>query len=73
MNIFFIIIIGVEFDFIPETNGIPLVCDMSSSFLTRPVDVSKVIKAPKGFLASVDHSTIILAVLLPPCIDFFFF
>ncbi|XP_028399449.1 phosphoserine aminotransferase-like [Dendronephthya gigantea] len=32
---------GVEFDFIPETNGVPLVCDMSSNFLTRPVDVSK--------------------------------
>ena len=32
---------GVEFDFIPETGGVPLVCDMSSNFLTRPVDVSK--------------------------------
>lgn len=32
---------GVEFDFVPETNGIPLVCDMSSTFLSRPVDVSK--------------------------------
>ena len=34
--------LGVEFDFIPETNGVPLVCDMSSNILTRPVDVSKV-------------------------------
>ena len=33
---------GVEFDFVPETNGVPLVCDMSSNFLSRPVDVSKV-------------------------------
>jgi len=32
---------GVEFQFVPETNGVPLVCDMSSNFLTRPVDVSK--------------------------------
>ncbi|XP_055851687.1 probable phosphoserine aminotransferase [Episyrphus balteatus] len=32
---------GVEFDFIPETNGVPLVCDMSSNFLSRPIDVSK--------------------------------
>ncbi|XP_046857585.1 phosphoserine aminotransferase-like isoform X2 [Xenia sp. Carnegie-2017] len=32
---------GVEFNFIPETNGVPLVCDMSSNFLTKPVDVSK--------------------------------
>ncbi|GFQ81665.1 phosphoserine aminotransferase [Trichonephila clavata] len=32
---------GIEFDFIPETNGVPLVCDMSSNVLTRPIDISK--------------------------------
>jgi phosphoserine aminotransferase len=32
---------GVEFNFVPETNGVPLVCDMSSNFMSRPVDVSK--------------------------------
>ncbi|XP_022085537.1 phosphoserine aminotransferase-like isoform X2 [Acanthaster planci] len=32
---------GVEFPFVPETKGVPLVCDMSSNFLSRPVDVSK--------------------------------
>ncbi|XP_038044130.1 phosphoserine aminotransferase-like [Patiria miniata] len=32
---------GVEFPFVPETDGVPLVCDMSSNFLSRPVDVSK--------------------------------
>lgn len=32
---------GIEFDFIPETNGVPLVCDMSSNVLTRPLDVTK--------------------------------
>lgn len=32
---------GVEFDFIPESKNIPLVCDMSSNFLSRPFDVSK--------------------------------
>ncbi|WAR25444.1 SERC-like protein [Mya arenaria] len=32
---------GVEFQFIPETNGVPLVCDMSSNILTRQVDISK--------------------------------
>lgn len=32
---------GIEFDFIPETNGVPIVCDMSSDVLTRPIDVSK--------------------------------
>jgi len=33
---------GVELKFIPETNGIPLVADMSSNFLTRNFDITKV-------------------------------
>ncbi|PSN37290.1 putative phosphoserine aminotransferase [Blattella germanica] len=32
---------GVEFPFIPETRGVPLVADMSSNILSRPFDVSK--------------------------------
>jgi phosphoserine aminotransferase len=32
---------GVEFGYIPETRGVALVADMSSSILSRPVDVSK--------------------------------
>lgn len=32
---------GLEFDYIPETNGVPLVADMSSTILSRPIDVSK--------------------------------
>ena len=32
---------GVEFDYIPETKGVPLVADMSSTILSRPIDVSK--------------------------------
>ncbi|XP_005112828.1 phosphoserine aminotransferase [Aplysia californica] len=32
---------GVEFQYVPETNGVPLVCDMSSNILSRHVDVSK--------------------------------
>uniref|UniRef100_A0A672HCD0 Phosphoserine aminotransferase n=1 Tax=Salarias fasciatus TaxID=181472 RepID=A0A672HCD0_SALFA len=32
---------GVEYNFVPETNGVVLVGDMSSNFLSRPVDVSK--------------------------------
>jgi len=33
-------IVGVEFPFLPETD-VPLVADMSSSILSRPIDVSK--------------------------------
>jgi phosphoserine aminotransferase len=32
---------GVEFGYVPETGGVPLVADMSSSILSRPLDVSK--------------------------------
>lgn len=39
---------GVEYNFVPETNGVVLVCDMSSNFLSRPVDVSKVGMGEKG-------------------------
>ncbi len=32
---------GVEFDYVPETGDVPLVADMSSTILSRPLDVSK--------------------------------
>ncbi|WP_269533427.1 3-phosphoserine/phosphohydroxythreonine transaminase [Chitinimonas sp. BJYL2] len=32
---------GVEFPYIPDSGDVPLVCDMSSNFLSRPVDISK--------------------------------
>ncbi|QAX82020.1 3-phosphoserine/phosphohydroxythreonine transaminase [Candidatus Pseudomonas adelgestsugas] len=32
---------GLEFDWVPEVGDVPLVCDMSSNILSRPIDVSK--------------------------------
>ena len=32
---------GTEWQYVPETGDVPLVCDMSSNILSRPVDVSK--------------------------------
>jgi phosphoserine aminotransferase len=32
---------GVEFPYVPQTAGVPLVADMSSNILSRPIDVSK--------------------------------
>jgi phosphoserine aminotransferase len=32
---------GVEFNWVPETGEVPLVADMSSTLLSRPIDVSK--------------------------------
>ena len=34
-------IYGTEWQYIPETGSVPLVCDMSSDILSRPVDVSR--------------------------------
>lgn len=34
-------IVGVEFPYIPDTGDVPIVADMSSTILSRPVDVSR--------------------------------
>ena len=34
-------IYGTEWDYIPDTGKVPVVCDMSSNILSKPVDVSK--------------------------------
>ena len=34
-------IYGTEWQYVPETGEVPLVCDMSSNILSRPVDVSR--------------------------------
>ncbi len=34
-------IVGVEFPYVPDTGDVPLVADMSSTILSRPIDVSK--------------------------------
>jgi phosphoserine aminotransferase len=32
---------GLEFSFVPDTGGVPLVADMSSTILSRPIDVTR--------------------------------
>ena len=34
-------IYGTEWQYVPETGNVPLVCDMSSDIMSRPVDISK--------------------------------
>lgn len=34
-------IFGTEWKYIPETNGVPIVADMSSNILSKPIDVSR--------------------------------
>lgn len=45
---------GVEFDFIPDVKGAVLVCDMSSNFLSKPVDISKV-ECRRGWMGGPQH------------------
>ena len=54
---------GVEFNFTPDPKGPVLVSDMSSNFLSRPVDVSKV----RGKSADmIIHDLMHLVVQWPP-------
>ncbi len=32
---------GVEFNYAPEAKGVPIICDMSSSFLSKAIDITK--------------------------------
>jgi len=41
---------GVEMFSLPDSGAVPLVCDMSSHILSRPVDVSKRILVQQGLL-----------------------
>ncbi len=34
-------IVGVEFPYVPDTGDVPLIADMSSTILSRPIDVSR--------------------------------
>ena len=34
-------IYGTEWQYVPETNGVPIACDMSSDILSKPIDVSR--------------------------------
>ena len=34
-------IFGTAWDYVPETGGVPVVCDMSSEIMSRPVDVAR--------------------------------
>lgn len=45
---------GVEFPYVPETNGVPIVSDMSSCIMTKKIDVSKV--CTFYILFKVNHS-----------------
>lgn len=54
---------GVEFRYIPETGGVPLVADMSSSILSRPIDVSRFALIYAGAQKNIGPSGLTLAIV----------
>jgi phosphoserine aminotransferase len=60
---------GVEFFGEPETNGVPLVCDASSDFLARPVDIAKYGVIYAGAQKNVGPSGIAVVIIRKDFLD----
>jgi phosphoserine aminotransferase len=54
---------GVEFDYVPETRGVPLVADFSSTILSRPIDVSKFGLIYAGAQKNIGPSGIVVVIV----------
>lgn len=53
---------GLQFDFVPQTDA-PLVCDMSSDILSRPIDVSKYGMIYAGAQKNIGPSGLVVAII----------
>src|SRR6185312_12582333 len=54
---------GVEFPYIPDTGGVPLVADMSSTLLSRPIDVSRFALIYAGAQKNIGPSGLCLVIV----------
>jgi phosphoserine aminotransferase len=54
---------GVEFDYVPETNGVPLVADFSSTILSRPIDVGRFGLIYAGAQKNIGPSGIVVVIV----------
>ena len=54
---------GVEFDYVPQTNGVPLVADFSSTILSRPIDVTKFGLIYAGAQKNIGPSGLVLMIV----------
>jgi len=54
---------GVEFKGVPEVNGVTLVADMSSNFLSKPVDVAKYGLIYAGVQKNVGPAGVVVAIV----------
>jgi phosphoserine aminotransferase len=54
---------GVEFGYVPQTGSIPLVADMSSNILSRPIDVSKFALIYAGAQKNIGPSGLVVLIV----------
>ena len=54
---------GLEFDFIPETGGVPLVADLSSTIMSRPLDVSRFGMIYAGAQKNIGPSGLVVVII----------
>ncbi len=60
---------GLEFHFVPEVESIPLVADMSSTLLSRPIDVSKFALIYAGAQKNIGPAGITLVIVRKDLLD----
>ena len=54
---------GVEFGYVPRTGAVPLVADMSSSILSRPIDVSQFAVIYAGAQKNIGPSGLVVVIV----------
>jgi phosphoserine aminotransferase len=62
-TVFGIVFAGVEFQGAPDVGDVPLIADMSSNFLSKPVDVSKYAMIYAGAQKNVGPSGVVIAIV----------
>src|SRR5690554_2219203 len=60
---------GLQFDWIPETGDVPLICDMSSDILSRPLDVSRYGMIYAGAQKNIGPSGLVVAIVREDLLD----
>lgn len=60
---------GVEFEHAPDVGGVPLFADMSSSILSRPIDVSKYAVIYAGAQKNIGASGLVLVIVREDLLD----
>lgn len=61
---------GLEFDYVPVTeNGVPLVCDMSSTILSRPMDVAQYDMIYAGAQKNIGPAGLCLVIIKESLLD----